>query len=418
MSRKVATHEKLPKGWHRVRLGKVASVKTGPFGAQLHQHDYVKTDGTPIVTVEHLSENGLVHENLPLVADHDKKRLSQFLVQEGDILFSRVGSVDRSSLVSKKEDGWLFSGRLLRVRPDNKLIDSHYLKYFFSMEKFKHRMRSTAVGGTMPSLNTAILSNVKVSYPLLSLQQKIAELLSEWDTAIEKTERLIANKKKQFKWLLKTLISDQQDNPTWRKVSIDELFDIQTFASKNRFLTPDGKNIVVDMGSISKEGKLIEAKTTNYAEDFLAQGDLVMPKDDIGGGQIIGKVAVIKKDAQYVCGDHVYRLVSKTVNSPEFLRFAMNSAPIHTQLRAKANGTSQLGLGKSDVLKQKVKLPSLKEQKAIIRMLTASEYEILLLKQFTEKYRAQKRGVMQKLLTGEWTVYHNNVTEEVPKLLM
>ena len=74
MSRKGATCEKLPKGWCRVRLEEIASIKTGPFGAQLHQHDYVKADGTPIVTVEHLSENGLVHENLPLVADHDKKR--------------------------------------------------------------------------------------------------------------------------------------------------------------------------------------------------------------------------------------------------------------------------------------------------------------------------------------------------------
>ena len=55
-------------------------------------------------------------------------------------------------------------------------------------------MRSIAVGGTMPSLNTAILSNVKVSYPALPHQRKIAELLNEWDTAIEKTERLIAAK--------------------------------------------------------------------------------------------------------------------------------------------------------------------------------------------------------------------------------
>ena len=135
MSRTVTTREKLPKGWCRVRLEEIASIKTGPFGAQLHQRDYVKSDGTPIVTVEHLSETGLVHENLPLVADHDKNRLSQFLVQEGDILFSRVGSVDRSSLISKKEDGWLFSGRLLRVRPDNKVIDSRYLRYFFQHGK-------------------------------------------------------------------------------------------------------------------------------------------------------------------------------------------------------------------------------------------------------------------------------------------
>ena len=103
-----------------MRLREIASVKTGPFGAQLHQHDYVKSDGTPIVTVEHLGECGLVHENLPLGADYDKKRLFQFLVQEGDVLFSRVGSVDRSSLVSKKKMAGCFpvaySGYDLTIR--------------------------------------------------------------------------------------------------------------------------------------------------------------------------------------------------------------------------------------------------------------------------------------------------------------
>lgn len=248
------------------------------------------------------------------------------------------------------------------------------------------------------------LNKIPILIPTKDEQEKMAHILSTWDMAIEKTERLIAAKEKLFKWLLKKLISDQQNNPEWQEVSIGELFHIQTFASKSSFITPHGENVIVDMGSISKEGDLIETKKTDFAEDFLAQGDLVMPKDDIGGGHIIGKVAPIKEDNQYVCGDHVYRLISKTLNSPDFLRFAINSASINRQLRAKANGTSQLGLGKRDVLKQKVKLPLLKEQKAIIRMLNAIEHEILLLKQFTEKCRTQKRGLMQRLLTGEWIV--------------
>ena len=53
--------------------------------------------------------------------------------------------------------------------------------------------------------------------PPLSEQKAIASLLETWDTAIEKTEALIAAKEKQFKWLLKTLISDQQDNPRMAK---------------------------------------------------------------------------------------------------------------------------------------------------------------------------------------------------------
>ena len=194
-------------GWRWVRLNTVSSVKTGPFGAQLHQHDYVQSNGTPIVTVEHLSERGLLHKNLPLVSHHDKQRLSQYLIQEGDIVFSRVGSVDRSSLVSKDEDGWLFSGRLLRVRPKRFDVYSSYLNYFFHTRKFRHHMKSIAVGGTMPSINTNILSNVIVPLPSMDEQKAIASLLETWDTAIEKTKALAEQYRTQKRGLMQKLLT-------------------------------------------------------------------------------------------------------------------------------------------------------------------------------------------------------------------
>ena len=84
-------------------------------------------------------------------------------------------------------------------------------------------MKSIAVGGTMPSINTSILSNVIIHLPSLDQQKAIASLLEKWDTAIEKTEALIEAKEKRFKWLLKTLISDQLDNPEWREVKLGEI---------------------------------------------------------------------------------------------------------------------------------------------------------------------------------------------------
>ena len=60
--------------WKEYRLGEVADVQTGPFGSQLHMDDY-KDAGTPIITVEHLGANRIIHNNLPLVGDEDSKRL-------------------------------------------------------------------------------------------------------------------------------------------------------------------------------------------------------------------------------------------------------------------------------------------------------------------------------------------------------
>lgn len=404
MSRNSVKGKALPKGWHEVKLGKVASVKTGPFGAQLHQHDYVKSDGTPIVTVEHLSESGLMHVNLPLVADHDKKRLSQFLVQEGDILFSRVGSVDRSSLVSKKEDGWLFSGRLLRVRPDNRIIDSRYLRYFFSVEKFKHHMRSIAVGGTMPSLNTAILSNVKVSYPAIFQQRKIAGLLNEWDTAIEKTERLIAEKEKRFKWLLKRLISDQQGNSKWRKVRLGEVcwIDKRTLSSK----TPS--DYFFDYISLSDidRGRLLQTQKCKYsnapsrARRIVAKGDVLLAtvRPNLQGFYIFRNEL---KDCIVSTGFAVLSPQSNLLDS-SYLYEMLFSQSMMSTYHAFNVGSNYPAINSSDIRKFKISLPPLPVQERIAACLNAAQKEIDLLKQFAKQCSTQKRGLIQRLLTEKW----------------
>ena len=165
-------------------------VQTGPFGSQLHQEDYVAV-GTPIVTVEHLGENRIRHEDVPCVSDEDRDRLSRYQLREGDIVFSRVGSVDRRALVRKDEDGWLFSGRCLRVRPNNSKIDSAYLSYFFGLPTFKEHIRGIAVGATMPSLNTQILRDVIILHPQdLKEQCAIAHILGTLDDKIELNRRM------------------------------------------------------------------------------------------------------------------------------------------------------------------------------------------------------------------------------------
>ena len=164
-------------------------IQTGPFGSQLHQRDYVPV-GTPIITVEHLGENLILHENLPRVSDSDRTRLAKYLLQDGDIVFSRVGSVDRRALVSGAEEGWLFSGRCLRVRPDPSKVDSQYLSYFLGLEVLREYIRSIAVGATMPSLNTRILSDIPIVLPDMSKQRAIAHVLGTLDDKIELNRRM------------------------------------------------------------------------------------------------------------------------------------------------------------------------------------------------------------------------------------
>jgi type I restriction enzyme, S subunit len=163
-------------------------IQTGPFGSLLHQEDYV-VEGTPIITVEHLGENRIVDSNVPCVSDTDLERLARFQLEDGDIVFSRVGSVDRRALVRAGESGWLFSGRCLRVRPNPELVDSEYLSYFFGLQGYKYHINQIAVGATMPSLNTKILSDLPIYYPPLPEQRAIAHILGSLDDKIEANRR-------------------------------------------------------------------------------------------------------------------------------------------------------------------------------------------------------------------------------------
>ena len=184
-----------------------SGIQTGPFGSQLHQKDYVPV-GTPILTVEHLGENRVLHQDIPRVTDHDRNRLSKYILRIGDIVFSRVGSVDRRALVREAEEGWLFSGRCLRVRPDPHKIDPAYLSYFFGLRSFQEYIRAIAVGATMPSLNTKILSDVVIVYPSLSEQRAIAHILSILDDKIELNQRMNATLEEMARALFKSWFID------------------------------------------------------------------------------------------------------------------------------------------------------------------------------------------------------------------
>lgn len=192
----ISPYGKLTSGRELSLLGdlceKNGGIQTGPFGSQLHSSDYV-ADGTPIVTVENLVGNAIQGDSAPMVSDEDAARLAKYTLRSGDLVFSRVGSVDRCALVAEHQSGWLFSGRLIRIRPDRQKIDPTYLSYFFGMPKVKAYIRRIAVGATMPSLNTSIMENLQIVVPQRREQIAIGELLSDIDAKIAINKRLSQN---------------------------------------------------------------------------------------------------------------------------------------------------------------------------------------------------------------------------------
>ena len=200
------------KEWKIYKLSEIADIQTGPFGSQLHNNDYVD-NGTPIVTVEHLGNRKFSTRNLPCVSDADKARLSKYILNEGDIVFSRVGSVDRCSYVSSDEDGWMFSGRCLRVRCNN-MCNPLFLYYYFCKETIKQYIRSIAVGATMPSINTKLLSDLPITLPSIDVQDKAVQILSRLDDKIELNRQINDNLEQQAQTAFNNIIAQYSECET------------------------------------------------------------------------------------------------------------------------------------------------------------------------------------------------------------
>lgn len=218
----------------------LSDIQTGPFGSQLHKEDYVD-DGTPIVTVEHLGNRVFTEQNLPRVSNEDKQRLSKYILKEGDVVFSRVGSVDRCSFVDSQHTGWLFSGRCLRVRPFEE-ISPLFLYYFFCLESTKKFIRNIAVGATMPSINTKLMGEIEVSYPDKQVQEKIANLLGAIDDKIELNNAINDNLEQQAQAVFRQeLLQNGELPPNWTTGSLLDIADYLNGLAMQKFRPVDGE---------------------------------------------------------------------------------------------------------------------------------------------------------------------------------
>lgn len=385
----------IPEKWNCSRLENAASVRTGPFGAQLHERDYVD-NGTPIVTVEHLSELGIVHRNLPLVSDEDKRRLSRYILNMGDIVFSRVGSVDRNSLVSTREEGWLFSGRLLRVRPIRKYLFPSYISYVFHQQTFKNHMRNIAVGGTMACLNTALLSRVFIPLPPLPEQKAIASVLESWDKAIQKYEEMIEKKKNIKKGLMQKLLSGEQRLPgfdgEWEETTLDNICDITMGQSPLSSSYNDemlGLPLLQGNADICNGYSKPRFWTTQPSKKCFPNDILMTVRAPVG------EIATSMHEA---CIGRGMCSIRATESLHDFVFHQLKG--LELSWRTISQGSTFSAVSSKDIKKLIVTTPPIPEQKAIASVLSSADSEIKTLDKKLTLLRDQKKYLLNNLVTG------------------
>jgi type I restriction enzyme S subunit len=159
-------------------------VITGPFGSNLHASDYRET-GTPLILVKHVKAGHITGMDMPLVGSHKFPEMHRYLLGTGDIVFTRVGVVGESAYIRKRNENWMISGQMLRVRANRNRINPRYLAQVFQQKAFKDQVSNCAVGSTRPSLNTKLLLSFRFVLPQLTLQNNFSELLEGADAHIE-----------------------------------------------------------------------------------------------------------------------------------------------------------------------------------------------------------------------------------------
>lgn len=384
--------------WKEYKLGEIADVQTGPFGSQLHMSDY-QNEGTPIITVEHLGDNRIIHNNLPLVGEEDKNRLKKYVLAEGDIVFSRVGSVDRRAYVSANEDGWMFSGRCLRVRPTQK-VDAKFLSYYFGLEDFKETIRRIAVGATMPSINTTILSNVVVPLPPIDIQRRIAAILSSLDDKIDLLHRENATLEQMAETLFRQWFVVEAKEE-WEEVALGDVVKTTSGGTPTRKISEYYENGTINwVKSKELDGSFISSTEELITEEAVANSSAKMlPEKSVliaMYGATVGEYGILSKPM--TCNQAVCALIPNE-NYPYTYLFVW-TALMKEDFINLASGAAQQNISQ-DLIKQQIVCSDLDRIK---------QYDKMVIGYFEKMENNQKQiqtliqtrdGLLPRLMSGE-----------------
>jgi type I restriction enzyme S subunit len=339
--------------------------------------------------------NRFIYDTEEKISESAIRESSAKLVNPNSILVAMYGATAGKVAVLKVLA--TTNQAVLAMNPVDSNLCSDFL--FWVMEHEAARLMKKVQGAAQPNLSKNLIGNHKVALPPLPEQKAIAALLSTWDEAIEKTEWLIQAKEMRFKRLLNDLIYLPTKEGKWKQIRTKSLF-------KER---KEAKRGDLPLLSITNGEGVIPREDTNRKDTSNEDKSkyLRICPGDIGyntmrmwqGVSALSSLEGIVSPAYTICipGEKLYPLFVAYLFKMPFM--------IHRFYRYSQGLTSDTwNLKFHHFSEVKMPLPSIDEQEQIAETLSAARREIDLLKQLADKYKTQKRGLMQKMLTGEWRV--------------
>ena len=395
------SNQTLPDDWKVLPLSQLGSFSKGK---SITKAD-LQNDGQPCIR----------YGEIYTLHDHSVKRFHSFINAElarsckklkfNDLLFAGSGETleEIGKAVGYRLKQEAFAGGDIVILSLKDQYRSDYLAYYLNSQGRK-QINKFGTGHSVVHIYSRDLEKIFVTLPPVHIQDEIVSILNQWDTAIQTTEALIDAKERQFGWLVTRLINKSGHKKKQLSDFISEVSVRNRGNEMDRVLS-----VINHSGFVLQEDhferRVASANVSNYK--IVYQGQYAYNPSRIN----VGSIARLDDWDNGILSPMytVFKLDHKIVNSDYFLHW-LSSSEAKQRIKKSAQGSVRETVSFGDLGAIPVCLSELTVQQNIAHTLNTAQQEIKLLKQLVRKYRTQKRGLMQKLLSGEWHIKNKEAT--------
>ncbi|MGY5848400.1 restriction endonuclease subunit S [Salegentibacter sp. HM20] len=335
------------------------------------------------------------------ISEDALKSSSAKLVEKGDILYALYGANSGDIAISKIAGA--INQAILCIRTEE---NKNFLHQILSFKKTS--IVNTYLQGGQGNLSAKIVKTLKVAFPPLPEQQKIAQFLTAIDTRIQNLEKrkdLLEQYKKGvmqkiFKQELRFKDDYGKEFPEWEKMKLSALSDRVT--RKNKINNQNVLTISAQMGLVNQLkyfNRSVSSK--NLKGYYLIQKDDFAYNKSYSTGYPMGAIKRLKNYPEgvvstlYIC----FRFNNKVSNSfiEQYFDSGLQNREIKKVAQEGARNHGLLNIGVQDFFDIRMNIPCIEEQQKIADFLSAIDEKIALTTQQIEKSKIYKKGLLQQM---------------------
>lgn len=407
----------IPMDWDCVPLSSACFSK-GEYGAAAPSIPY--SPSLPrYIRITDITEDGRLSDKDPRSIATEYS--SGCILEKGDFLFARTGSVGKTYL--HEIDGLCaFAGYLIRFVPDPQKLIGRFLSIYTHSKYYYGWISSTMHTGVQPNINAHEYSALFLPLPPLEEQKQITLIISKWDKAIEKTQKLIDTKQQLLLCLSQKLLSGCMRFPEfgtpgrrngelpegWRLMKIGQLVK-----RVRKPVNVKPEQLYMEIG-IRSHGKGIFHKEEHFGKGLGTKSIFwVKPNTFVLNIVFAWEQAIAKTTYQEdgLVASHrfpMYQPLDDLLDLDYFYRFFLTPHGKSLLSLVSPGGAGRnKTLNQDAFLKLAIPVPPVIEQKIISSILFDLENEIGILNRYFNALNSQKQALIQKLLTGEIRVNVN-----------